>query len=103
MRRSLKRWKKGIQVKLKRNENQRGRKRQSGQRNKGEVMVGFKAKFGKDVTLASHLSVLEKTSPETLSLMFGEVSKRLSPVGRTKVELAPLSSQTLVWVYWPSQ
>jgi len=50
-------------------------------------MVGFKAKFGKDVTQASHLSVLEKTSPETFSLMFGEVLKRLSVL--EKVVLAP--------------
>ena len=44
-------------------------------------------KFGKDVTLASHLSVLEKASRETLSLMFGEVSKRLPVL--EKVVLAP--------------
>ena len=44
-------------------------------------------KFEKDVTQASHLSVLEKASPETLFLMFGEVSLRLPVL--EKVVLAP--------------
>src|SRR5208337_2091696 len=49
--------------------------------------------FKTKVELASHLFVLEKASPETLSLMFGEVSLRL-PVLEKVVLASKLFSRT---------
>src|SRR5208337_4214994 len=46
--------------------------------------------FGKDVTLASHLFVLEKVSQETLFLMFLDLSRNITEGGSFRTSLGKM-------------